>query len=66
MMTKLYQKSEILFAIFWIVLYTVIMANVPNVEDGPYAMIALIAICLLMLLRLLMKDVLTDIVENQF
>ena len=34
-MKKFYEKSEILFAIFWIVVYTVSMANVPNIEEGP-------------------------------
>jgi len=49
-MKKFYEKSEILFAIFWIVVYTVSMANVPNIEDGPYAMLVLAAISLLMFL----------------
>ncbi len=51
MMKKLYQKSEILFAIFWIVLYTVLMGNLRNLgDDSPYMMIGLIVICALMLL----------------
>ena len=50
-MTKLYKKSEILFAIFWIVLYTVSMGNLRNLgDDSPYMMIGLIVISALMLL----------------
>lgn len=50
-MTKLYKKSEILFAIFWIVLYTVPMGALRNLgDDSPYMMIGLIAISVLMLL----------------
>jgi len=51
MMKKLYEKSEILFAIFWIVLYTVSMGNLRNLgDDSPYMMIGLIVISVLMLL----------------
>ena len=50
-MKKLYQKSEILFAIFWIVLYTVSMGNLRNLgDDSPYMMIGLIVISALMFL----------------
>ena len=50
-MRKLYEKSEILFAIFWIVLYTVSMGNLRNLgDDSPYMMIGLIVISALMLL----------------
>ncbi len=50
-MKKLYEKSEILFAIFWIVLYTVSMGNLRNLgDDSPYMMIGLIVISVLMLL----------------
>ena len=50
-MTKLYKKSEILFAIFWIVLYTVSMGNLRNLgDDSPYMMIGLIVISALMFL----------------
>ena len=51
MMTQLYKKSEILFAIFWIVLYTVSMGNLRNLGDNsPYMMIGLIVISALMFL----------------
>lgn len=51
MMTKLYKKSEILFAIFWIVLYTVSMGNLRNLGDNsPIMMLGLIVISALMLL----------------
>ena len=50
-MKKFYEKSEILFAIFWIVLYTVSMGNLRNLgDDSPYMMIGLLAISLLMFL----------------
>ena len=50
-MKKLYEKSEILFAIFWIVVYTVGMGNLRNLgDDSPYMMIGLIVISGLMLL----------------
>ena len=50
-MKKLYEKSEILFAIFWIVVYTVVMGNLRNLgDDSPYMMIGLIVISGLMLL----------------
>ena len=50
-MKKLYEKSEITFAIFWIVLYTVAIGNLRNLgDDSPYMMIGLIVISVLMLL----------------
>ena len=50
-MTKLYEKSEITFAIFWIVLYTVSMGILRNLgDDSPYMMVGLIVICVLMFL----------------
>lgn len=50
-MTKLYKKSEILFALFWIVLYTVSMGNLRNLgDDSPFMMIGLIVLSALMLL----------------
>ncbi len=50
-MIKLYKKSEITFAIFWIVLYTVSMSFLRNLgDDSPYMMIGLIVISVLMLL----------------
>ncbi len=50
-MKKLYEKSEILFAVFWIVVYTVSMGNLRNLgDDSPYMMLGLIVISALMLL----------------
>ena len=50
-MKKLYEKSEITFAIFWIVLYTVSMGILRNLgDDSPYMMVGLIVICVLMFL----------------
>lgn len=50
-MKKFYDRSEILFAVFWIVLYTVSMSNLRNLgDDSPYMMIGLIVISVLMLL----------------
>ncbi len=44
-MKKLYEKSEITFAIFWIVLYTVGMGNLRNLgDDSPWMMVGLIVI----------------------
>ncbi|MCR4893240.1 MAG: CPBP family intramembrane metalloprotease [Eubacteriales bacterium] len=44
-MKKLYVKSEITFAIFWIVLYTVGMGNLRNLgDDSPWMMAGLIVI----------------------
>ena len=44
-MKQLYEKSEITFAIVWIVLYVVIMGNLRNLgDDSPYMMIGLIVI----------------------
>ena len=69
-MMKLYRKSEIAFAIFWIVLYTVSMGNLRNLgDDSPYMMIGLIAISVLMFLfvwknGLLEKYGLSGRVEN--
>ena len=51
MLTKMYKKSEILFAIFWIVLYTVSMGNLRSLgDDSPYMMIGLIVISALIFL----------------
>jgi len=48
---KLYEKNELLFAIFWIVLYTVSMGALRNLgDDSPYMMLGLIVISALMLL----------------
>ncbi|MBR4549336.1 MAG: CPBP family intramembrane metalloprotease [Oscillospiraceae bacterium] len=50
-MKKLYEKSEILFALFWIVLYTVCMGNLRNLgDDSPYMTVGLIVISVSMLL----------------
>lgn len=50
-MKKFYEKSEILFAVFWIVLYTVSMGNLRNLgDDSPYMMAGLLVISLLMFL----------------
>ncbi|MBR2823124.1 MAG: CPBP family intramembrane metalloprotease [Clostridia bacterium] len=50
-MKKLYEKSEIIFAIFWIVVYTVSMGNLRNIgDDSPYMTIGLIVISVLMFL----------------
>ncbi|MBQ6653957.1 MAG: CPBP family intramembrane metalloprotease [Erysipelotrichaceae bacterium] len=46
-MKKLYEKNELLFAILWIVLYTVVMGNLrPLGDDSPYPTIGLAVICL--------------------
>ena len=50
-LSELYKKSEITFALFWIVLYTVSMGTLRNLgDDSPYMMIGLIVISVLMLL----------------
>ena len=50
-MKKFYEKSEILFAVFWIVLYTVPIGTLRNLgDDSPYMMIGLLVISLLMFL----------------
>ena len=50
-MTKIYKKSEITFAIFWIVLYTVSMGFLRNLGDAsPFMMVGLVVISGLMLL----------------
>ena len=50
-MKKLYEKNEILFAIFWIVLYTVSMGILRNLgDDSPFMMAGLIVISVLMFL----------------
>lgn len=50
-MKKMYEKSEIMFAVFWIVVYTVSMSFLRNLgDDSPYMMIGLIVISALMLL----------------
>ena len=59
-MKKLYEKSEILFAIFWIVVYTVSMGNLRRLgDDSPYMMIGLIVISVLMF-RFVVKNGLTE------
>ena len=51
MMKKLYEKSEITFAILWIVIYTVCIGNLRRLgDDSPVLMISLIVICALMFL----------------
>ena len=48
-MRKLYEKSEILFAVLWIVIYTVSMGTLRNLgDDSPYMMAGLIVISVLM------------------
>ena len=50
-MKKLYEKSEITFAILWIVIYTVCVGNLRSLgDDSPILMAALIAISALMFL----------------
>ncbi len=50
-MKKLYEKSEIAFAIFWIVLYSVSMGTLRSLgDDSPYMTIGLIVISVLMFL----------------
>ena len=50
-MKKLYEKNEVLFAVFWIVVYTVAMGNLRNLgDDSPYMMAGLIVISVLMFL----------------
>ena len=50
-MKKLYEKSEISFAIFWIVVYTVCMGNLRSLgDDSPFMMTGLIVISALMFL----------------
>ena len=50
-MKKLYEKSEITFAILWIVIYTVCVGNLRSLgDDSPILMSALIAISALMFL----------------
>ena len=59
-MKKLYEKSEITFAIFWIVLYVVVMGNLRNLgDDSPYMMLGLIVISGLMFL-FVRKNALTE------
>ena len=51
MMKKLYEKSEITFAILWIVIYTFCIGNLRRLgDDSPVLMISLIVICALMFL----------------
>jgi len=48
---KLYEKNEILFAVFWIVLYTLSMGTLNKIgDDSPYRMIGLIGFSAAMLL----------------
>ena len=50
-MKKLYEKSEITFAILWIVIYTVCMGNLRRLgDDSPILMTGLIVLCALMFL----------------
>ena len=50
-MKKLYEKSEITFAILWIVIYTVCIGNLRRLgDDSPILMTGLIAVCALMFL----------------
>ena len=50
-MKKFYEKHELLFAIFWIVVYTVAMGNLRNLgDDSPWMMLGLIVISALMFL----------------
>ena len=50
-MKKIYDKSEITFAIIWIVIYTVVMGNLRNLgDDNPYMLAGLVVISLLMFL----------------
>ena len=50
-MKKLYEKSEIWFAVFWIILYTVSMTALRNLgDDSPFVPAGLAVICALMLL----------------
>ena len=50
-MNKLYKKSELTFAILWIVIYTVCMGNLRRLgDDSPILMVGLIVICALMFL----------------
>lgn len=50
-MKKLYDKSEILFAILWIVIYTADMGSLRNLgDDSPYMALGLIVISALMFL----------------
>ena len=50
-MKKMYQNNELLFAILWIVLYTVSMGFLRNLgDDSPYMMIGLIVLSVLMFL----------------
>lgn len=50
-MKKLYDKSEILFAILWIVVYTVGMGSLRNLgDDSPYMTLGLIVISALLFL----------------
>ena len=50
-MKKLYEKSEITFAILWIVIYTVCIGNLRTLgDDSPILTAAVIAICALMFL----------------
>ena len=50
-MKKLYEKSEITFAIMWIIIYTVCMGNLRRLgDDSPVLMISLIVVSALMFL----------------
>ena len=48
-MKKLYEKSEIWFAVMWIIIYVVVCGNLRNLgDDSPYMMLGLIVISVLM------------------
>ena len=50
-MKSLYEKSEITFAILWIVIYTVVMGNLRNLgDDSPWMMLGLVVISAAMFL----------------
>ena len=50
-MKKRYEKNEIAFAVFWIVLYTLSMGKLHRLgDDSPYRMIGLIGFSAAMLL----------------
>ena len=59
-MKKFYEKSEIAFAIFWIVLYTVSMGILRNLgDDSPFMTAGLVVISVLMLLFVWKNGLLT-------
>ena len=55
-MKKFYEKSEIWFAVFWIVIYTVSMTALRNLgDDSPFMTAGLFVISALMLLFVVMN-----------